>query len=51
MNFSIFMILNVSSCCSKRSRTKKRSPQSAFICDFVLSKLPPGFSRNSSDDS
>ena len=51
ISFSIFIILKVSSCCSKRSLTTNFSPHSFFICPFTLSKLLPGFSLSSSDDN
>ena len=51
ISFSIFIILKVSSCCSKRSFTTNLSAQSCLICDFTLSKLLPGFSLSSSDDN
>ena len=51
MSFSIFMILNVSSCCSKRSFTTNFEPQSSRISSFTALNLLPGFSRSSRDDS
>ena len=51
MNFSIFIILNVSACCSRRSKTRYFPPAICLISSFTASMSDPGLSLNSSCES